>query len=60
MRINIEALRRDLVDYFGTAMMGNPIALMELVKVEQASPEELVKIAEDNNFDLEDYKIYEK
>ena len=60
MRINIEALRQDLIDYFGTAMMGNPIALMELVKVEQASPEELVKIAEDNNFDLEDYKIYEK
>lgn len=57
MTLDIDALKHDLIDYFGTAMMGNPIALSELIKVEKATPEELVKIAEDNNFDLEKYII---
>lgn len=57
MTIDIDTLRRDLIDYFGTAMMTNPVVMMELIKVEKATPEELVEIAEDNNFDLEDYKI---
>lgn len=57
MTIDIEALRKDLIDYFGTAMQFNPMAIMDLTKVENASPEELVEIAQDNNFDLNDYKI---
>ena len=57
MTIDIETLRKDLIDYFGTAMQFNPKAIMDLTKVENASPEELVEIAQDNNFDLNDYKI---
>lgn len=57
MTIDIETLRKDLIDYFGTAMQFNPMAIMDLTKVENASPEELVEIAQDNNFDLNDYKI---
>jgi hypothetical protein len=57
MTIDIEALRKDLINYFGTAMQFNPMAIMDLTKVENASPEELVEIAQDNNFDLNDYKI---
>ena len=57
MTIDIETLRKDLINYFGTAMQFNPMAIMDLTKVENASPEELVEIAQDNNFDLNDYKI---
>ena len=57
MTIDIETLRKDLIDYFGTAMQFNLMAIMDLTKVENASPEELVEIAQDNNFDLNDYKI---
>lgn len=55
--IDIEKLRKDLVNYFGTAMMYNPMAMMELSKVEKASPEELVEIAIANGFNLYDYEI---
>ena len=56
--INIQKLRKDLVDYFGTAMFGvSPIAMMELSKVESASEEELLEIANENGFDIEDYYL---
>lgn len=57
MNIDIERLRKDLIDYFGSAIFIMPIAIIDLSKVEKASEIELIKIAEDNNFDLEDYII---
>lgn len=49
---NSEKLRNDLKDYFGTAMFcGNPMAVMDLSRVESASEEELKEIAEKNGFD---------
>lgn len=57
MTIDIEKLRGDLIDYFGTAMQYNPVALMDLTKVENASPDELINIALKNGFDLEDYEV---
>ena len=57
MTIDIESLRKDLIDYFGSAMSFNPLAMSDLIKVENSSPEELIKIAQDNNFDLEDYEV---
>ena len=57
MTIDIESLRKDLIDYFGSATSFNPLAMSDLIKVENSSPEELIKIAQDNNFDLEDYEI---
>ena len=55
MNINIEKLRRALIDYFGTAMMRFPMAIAELSEVKTASPERLVEIAEKNGFDLSEY-----
>ena len=58
MTIDIEALRRDLADYFGTAAFsGMPMAMMDLSRVENASPEELVRIAQKNGFDLTKYRV---
>ena len=57
MTIDIEALRNDLINYFGTAMSFNPMAVMDLTEVEKASPEKLIKIAQKNGFDLTDYEV---
>ena len=54
--IDIEEFRKDLIDYFGSAMFAvSPIAMIDLTKVENASDEELIRIALDNNFDLDNY-----
>lgn len=56
--IDFEQLRKDLIDYFGTAMFsGLPLAIMDLSKIEKASKEELIIIAQQNNYDLDNYKI---
>ena len=61
MNIDIEKLREDLIDYFGTAMFNaSPLAMIELSKIEKASNQEIIKIAIDNNFDLNEYVIYTK
>lgn len=57
--INIDKLRKDLLDYFGTAMFtSSPLAIIELTKIERASDEELIRIALNNNFDLNKYKYH--
>ena len=54
--IDIEKLRQDLIDYYGTALFNaSPYAIVELQKIENATYEELIKIAKDNNFDLNKY-----
>ena len=53
--INIEELRKDLINYFGTAMQMYPVAMIELSQVETASEEELINIALKNGFDLDNY-----
>ena len=55
--IDIDTLREDLKTYYGTAMQFQPTAMMDLIKVEQASDEEIVKIAKDNHFNLYDYEV---
>lgn len=57
LEIDIEKLRSDLMDYFGTAMGFFPVATMDLIKVQNASPEELINIALKNNFDLNKYIV---
>lgn len=57
MNIDYEKLKQDLIDYYGTAMMYNPMAVTTLSHIEKASNNELIGIALKNNFDLEDYKI---
>ena len=54
--INIEKLREDLIDYFGTAMYSaSPLAIINLTEVEKASPDKLIQIAKNNNFNLNNY-----
>lgn len=56
MNINIEELRKDLMDYFGTAMTsGFPMAMVDLMKIERASATELIRIAKENGIDIEKY-----
>lgn len=54
--MDYEKLREDLKDYFGTAMSFNPMAVIELSLVENASYDKLVEIAIQNGFDLSDYE----
>ncbi|MBQ8427547.1 MAG: hypothetical protein IJX16_07320 [Clostridia bacterium] len=57
MNIDFDKLREDLIDYFGTAMGTFPIAVMNVAEVESASDRELISIATQNGFNLEDYEI---
>ena len=54
--INIERLRKDLLDYFGSAMVsGFPPAMMDVMRIESASTETLIRIASENGVDLGKY-----
>ena len=54
--IDIEALRKDLIDYYQGIMFNvSPAALVEMTEVEHASPEKLINIALRNGYDLNDY-----
>ena len=57
MEIDIERLKEDLMNYFGSATEVFPIAIMDLGKVEKATPLELIEIARENKFDLNNYVI---
>ena len=55
-KIDIDKLREDLEDYFGTAMFsGNPQAMMDFEKVKRASTQQLILIAQRCGFDINDY-----
>ena len=56
--IDVRRLRRDMKDYYGTAMFnGFPMAVMDLSKVERMSDRELVELAQKNGVDLRKYII---
>ena len=58
LELDYNKLRSDLIDYFGTAMFNaSPLAMIELSKIENATPEKLIKIALNNNFDLSEYQL---
>ena len=51
-----DRLRSDLMDYYGTAMVGGfPMAVIELGQVERASESELVQIAQKLGYNLNKY-----
>ena len=54
--IDYERLRKDLIDYFGSATPMFGVAYMDVIRVENASYQELIKIAIENGFDLSDYE----
>ena len=56
--IDVDRLREDLEDYFGTAMFnGNPQAMIELEEVKSASTQELILIALNYGFDINYYIV---
>ena len=56
MTLDTDSLRRDLIDYYGTAMNnGFPMAVIDLEKAERVSDEELVEMAEEEGVDLSRY-----
>lgn len=58
IEIDYEKLRNDLVDYYGTFMVSLfPAAVFELERIQKANYDELLVIAKENNFDLDDYEI---
>ena len=59
--IDIEKLKKDLIDYYGTAIFtSSPLAIIELSKIEKATEEELIKIALNNKFDINKYTYNKK
>lgn len=53
MTIHIDSLRKYLVDYYGSAIFsGMPLAFLNMVKVQSASPEQLIQIARQEHIDL--------
>lgn len=56
--IEVDRLRRDLEDYYGTAMFNaSPLAVMELSELERASDSEIIKMAQKKGIDLRKYII---
>ena len=54
--IDTQRLRKDLMDYYGTAMTGGlPMAVMDLSRVERASDRELIELARKKGVDLRKY-----
>ncbi len=57
MTIDVDKLREDLINYYGSAIPYYPQAIMDISRIEKASPEELVNIALENGYDLEEYNV---
>ena len=60
MLIDLEALRNDLLeeDYGAYYVGGFGGALSDSFRIQDASPEHLVRIARERRFDLRDYEVY--
>lgn len=56
MTIDIQKLRNDLKDNYGTAMFnGFPMAVMDLAKIDRMSDQEIVEYALKKNLRIEKY-----
>lgn len=56
--IDVDDLREDLIDYFGTGMFNvSPAMMIMLEKVKSASDMEVVDIAIKNGFDIRKYEV---
>lgn len=56
--IDFDLLRNDLLNYFySLAFTVNMVAVLESDRVKKANNEELIIIAQENNFNLENYLI---
>ena len=57
MVINIEKLRKDLIDYYGTGSMNWPVAQIDVFDLENASDEEVYEFAVKKKVNLNKYII---
>lgn len=56
MMLDYKKLRKDLIDYYGTAMSdSSPMAMMELSDVERMTEEKLIRRSRELGFDIEKY-----
>ena len=56
-KYNLRKLKKDLMDYFGTAMnSGFSMAVIDLSDIEKMSDEELLNYAVKNGVDIEKYE----
>ena len=55
--IDIEKLRKDLINEFGTASSFSPNAMMDVINIENASADELLNKINETNLDINDYII---
>ena len=56
MELDIDRLRRDLMDKYGTAMLsGFPAAVMDLSKIERMSDQEILETAQKQGINLNRY-----
>ena len=54
--IDVNRLRRDMKDNYGTAMFnGFPMAIMDVTKVEKATDQEIISMARKQNINLSKY-----
>lgn len=59
--IDIDSLRKDLKDYFGTAMFNvSMFAMIDLINVDKLNDEEVINLALKNGFNLNNYVIDKK
>ena len=60
MKLDTEGLRKELKEYFGTAMFtASPIAMADYVAVAMGDEEELIEIARKNGIDVFKYLTLE-
>ena len=59
VEIDVERLRKDLINYFGPAVSYNPNAMGDIINIENATPQELVRIVDKTSLDINDYIIEE-
>lgn len=54
--IDIEELRKYIIDYYGTAMINtSPNAIMDLMEIENASDEKVLSLALKNNININNF-----
>ena len=60
MKINVNELRESMENYYGTAVFsGMPMAAVDLFRVQSASDDELIRIAQKEGVDLSRFACYD-
>jgi len=55
--IDVASLKKDLMDYYGTAKELNPVAMLDLIEVEKGDINTLKEKAIEAGIDLENYVL---